>query len=254
MSAPVRIIIYVIKFSKPHEYSYITVLSTIVYKKITICPIFWTVRPWTAVEWVCRSQNVKQQIITIHHNKLQYTVINYNPIQYRTLCQLVKKFVEVKQQFLSTLQCSPPIPSRRGRWKEQASSRTRLRVVVCGLRGQEGLLKRDYERVDSACSCQQLGPPKSVHLFIHLFLRFSNQVCVCLYVLQGICEGTRASWEEAGVLEASPTAADWERVNRLPGVDMQSRSITHTHARMHAHTVTLIWKMNPVKWTPSVHK
>lgn len=61
--------------------------------------------------------------------------------------------------------------------------------------------------------------------FFKLNKLFSSlSVRVCLFVFTGIpkrvCEGKGACGEEARVLEASQTAADWERVNWLFGVDL----------------------------------
>lgn len=54
-------------------------------------------------------------------------------------------------------------------------------------------------------------------------------VCVHLCFFQGICEGERACGEEARILEASPTTANRERVNWVPGVDLQSGSETQSY-------------------------
>ncbi len=54
----------------------------------------------------------------------------------------------------------------------------------------------------------------------------------CVYVhlyKQGICKGARACGEKAGVPEASQTAADREGADRLPGVDLQSRSVSQVN-------------------------
>ncbi len=65
-----------------------------------------------------------------------------------------------------------------------------------------------------------------------------STVCswMCVYVhlyKQRVCKGARACGEKAGVPEASQTAADWEGADRLPGVDLQSRSVSQVNKIWH---------------------
>lgn len=63
---------------------------------------------------------------------------------------------------------------------------------------------------------------------------------VSLWFLQGVCQGERAGGEEARIPEAPQTAANRERVNWVPRVDLQSRSETNTHTQ----SFDLMWVTN----------
>lgn len=79
----------------------------------------------------------------------------------------------------------------------------------------------------STAECSRVCVGLSVLITFLLFVC----VCACVYLcfFQGICEGERACGEEARILEASPTTANRERVNWVPGVDLQSRSETQLY-------------------------
>ena len=88
--------------------------------------------------------------------------------------------------------------------------------------------------VTSGCVPVQDGVLQCLCFGLSDLINISVCSCVCvrggsLWFLQGVCQGERAGGEEAGVPEAPQTAADRERVNRVPEVDLQSWSETSTH-------------------------
>lgn len=70
-------------------------------------------------------------------------------------------------------------------------------------------------------------------------------MCVYMHLYkQGVCKGARACGEKAGVPEASQTAADREGADRLPGVDLQSRSVSQVN-KIFINTWHVISPQNP---------